>query len=131
MDIMSGKRGSLRHFVPRGKLLVPSHIPILGLDFLILKSERETGLEPATTRLGSKYSTTELLPQRQTLLIESNSAAAYLGILIVLSANTSGFPLGSLPKLFAFEIIAHLEPSPYIFSAIVNKVSPCATLYVV
>src|SRR3989338_10997835 len=54
----------------------------------------------------------------------SYSTAIYLGIFIVLSAKTKGFPLGSLPSLLALEIKGHFDPSPYIFSAIIKSVSP-------
>ena len=61
-----------------------------------LQSERQTGFEPATLCLGSKYSTTELLPLINTIGIH-NPSKIWVGM-ACLSGRGANAKLGTLKE---------------------------------
>src|SRR4030042_2233786 len=92
--------------------------------------ERVMGFEPTIFSLGRRHSTTKLHPRLYADYFDNyftKKLLSYRGITSVLPLNISGLPFGSLPTLFAFAITPHLDPSPYIFSAIIKRVSPSLT----
>lgn len=91
------------------------------------KFERVRGIEPLSLPWEGSVE-----PLNYTRLLRGHSLSKYrsfyLGIESVLPAKIKGLPFGSLPTLLARSIKVQRLPSPYIFSAIVKRVSPLSTL---